>query len=71
MDEVIQEVLRDLLEEQLDRVLETVLKEIAGLTVQVSLLQGVLNSAGPANVGSGGDLAELITAATARGGRFF
>lgn len=71
MDETVQEILREILDEQIERLLETLLKEIAGVNSQVSLLQGLLGSGGPANVGTGGDLAELIVAATARGGRFF
>lgn len=72
MDEALQEAVRELLEEQIERLLETLLKEIAGVNAQVSLLQGLIGCVGAGRtVGTSGDIAELITAATARGGRFF
>ena len=72
MDEAIEAALREILDEQIERLLETVLREIAGVNAQVSLLQGLIGApAGGRNVGTSGDIAELITAATARGGRFF
>lgn len=73
MDEAIEVALREILEEQIERLLETVLKEIAGVNAQVSLLQSLIGASGSggSGVGAGGDIAELIVAATSRGGRFF
>jgi hypothetical protein len=62
-------VLREVLDEQLERLLEVLLKEVAGISAQLLGLQGT--SVGARDVGTFLDIAELIVAATARGGRFF
>ena len=69
MDELLREVLREVLDEQLERLLEVLLKEVAGISTQLLGLQGA--SVGARDVGTSSDIAELIVAATARGGRFF
>lgn len=72
IDDVLRDVLREVLDEQLERLLEVLLKEVAGISTQILGLQGGLGAGGgQRDVGTSSDIAELIVAATARGGRFF
>ena len=71
IDDLIRRVVKEVLDDAIEGLLEVLLKEVGGLSTQILRLQsgGISQSIEP-QPGTSGDIAELILAATARGGRF-